>query len=116
LTDIIALDGRGYLGLSVEALHEVGLHGRPREEHLDGDLPPVLVALGRPYLAHTPASEQSRYSVTRQDVAGVDRHVTWISTVPGVSLERKDKLAREDIERIRGGRLGADPGDPFNAF
>jgi hypothetical protein len=92
LADVGALDGRGDLRLALEALHQIRLHRRAGEEHLDRHVPRAEraslvervgpVAGGGPDLAHPPATEQSSDSVARQYVTRVDRHVAWIGTVP----------------------------------
>src|SRR5262249_7040568 len=82
LADVGALDGAGDLGFTLEAADEVWLHGRAGEEDLDGDLAFGLVADGGPDFAHPAPTQQARYSVACKNVARVDRHVTWIGTVP----------------------------------
>jgi hypothetical protein len=64
------------------AILEVGLHRGAREQHLDRDRALQVVAFGGPDLAHSAASEQPDDAITCKNVARVDRHETWIGTVP----------------------------------
>jgi hypothetical protein len=82
LAHVRALDRAGDLGLPLEAAHEIRLHRRAGEQDLDRHLAPGLVADGRPDLPHSTPAEQASHSVTCKNIARVDRHVTWIGTVP----------------------------------
>jgi hypothetical protein len=105
-TDERALDGARDLRLALEAFDEIGLHRRSLQQHLDRDLAPVGVVDGSPDFAHASTPEQSGDAVAGEPFSGVDRHGSWIGTVPLDRLrgERENGgTEREGLPAARGG-------------